>query len=1226
MLPINLTQPFSFSAVLNFGCKNDNGADGIVFILATSNTALGAGGGSLGYEGISPSIAVEFDDFLNGWGDPPLDHMAVISNGSVNHNASTNLFGPFVISEVENCADHCFSFEWNPMLQTFTIMLDSDVLTYTIDIANTIFNGNPSVYYGFSASTGSLSNLQTVCIGPPVLEPMEDVTICQGESVQLDADANGAEWTWGFDPTLLSLNVMSPIATPVQNTTYTVGIEYACGGFEMDTVSVALLPAPNATATSDGVLCTGESLNLMASGGLNYVWSGPLGFFSNSQNPVINNVTPANSGIYSVTVTDANGCTNVASTVVIVVVPDNVEIQPAPVPICEESEAVQFEGIPDQGLWSGQVSISGLFDPVTAGVGLHDLFYTVIDGNGCENIAQITIEVIPNTPALIIPDGPFCITDPVQTLSATPAGGTWGEGADENGQIHPGLLGVGIHEITYSLSDQDGCFDAVLFVEVLPAPDVEIAGVGPFCTNEPIQTLTANPPGGMWGGVAGLNGSIDPGVLGAGVHYVNYTYETSNGCADTDTIQISVIGSAPQITGLTLICDSLASSYVVTFEIVGGDQSSYAISGTPAGVLVPGTPYIYTSDPIQSGGFYSISVDDANHCDPITIAGNYSCFCSTNSGTMSPEPMVACVGDTIKVIATEGASPDPDDSLVYVLHLGSGNFLDSIIKFNDVSEFVFDSLVQTGVQYYISAVMGNGLSGGVDLDDPCLSVSIGTPVMWSSMPLGTLIGSQNICKFDSAQIVFGLSGNGPFDIVYSDGTQPLTLDSIFNGYAIEVSPSQTTTYTLLLVSERSGAQCNSLPDASITIIVTEPFLLQQTAMICEGDSIFLGNDMQIEAGLYYDSLTTSSGCDSIIETLLSVYPREMTIVNRTSCDSTQTGSTINIYPDQHGCDSSVLTTIVFAESDTSYLFATTCDASLTGIFNHLYTTFEGCDSLVIESISLLPHDTTALSLATCDSAEAGVFTYNLMNQYGCDSVIIEFVNFVPADTTRLSGATCDPVSSGVFTSTYQNANGCDSIVIETIQWSTSWLIEESSRTCDPALSGVFTYEYTTQAGCDSIIVRTVDLLPGDTVFLVKSTCAPSDTGLMILALENKHGCDSIIFVVTHLEPEDFCRQNELVRAVFVPNVFSPNHDGINDNFFIQANPAIIDRVHFLRVYDRWGEVLIAHHDFPPNDPAFGWDGTYSNKDSQPGVYVWIAELEYKDGLIELLLGDVTLVR
>jgi hypothetical protein len=74
--PVNLNQPFTLNARFNFGCKDVNGADGILFIFASTNTALGGGGGGLGYQGITPSIAIEIDDYQNGnFGDPAEDHM-----------------------------------------------------------------------------------------------------------------------------------------------------------------------------------------------------------------------------------------------------------------------------------------------------------------------------------------------------------------------------------------------------------------------------------------------------------------------------------------------------------------------------------------------------------------------------------------------------------------------------------------------------------------------------------------------------------------------------------------------------------------------------------------------------------------------------------------------------------------------------------------------------------------------------------------------------------------------------------------------------------------------------------------------------------------------------------------------------------------------------------------------------------------------------------------------
>jgi hypothetical protein len=188
---IDLTLPFSINATFFFGCKDANGADGIVFILATSNTALGAGGGGIGYQGITPSIAVEYDDYQNtNFGDPVSDHVAVISMGSVDHNMPTNLMGPFNLSNIEDCMDHCFSVTWNPVTQTLTSTLDNSSISYTGNIITTIFGGNALVYYGFSSGTGSLSNTHRVCFGPPMLQPMPDVSICEGESIVLAADPN----------------------------------------------------------------------------------------------------------------------------------------------------------------------------------------------------------------------------------------------------------------------------------------------------------------------------------------------------------------------------------------------------------------------------------------------------------------------------------------------------------------------------------------------------------------------------------------------------------------------------------------------------------------------------------------------------------------------------------------------------------------------------------------------------------------------------------------------------------------------------------------------------------------------------------------------------------------------------------------------------------------------------------------------------------------------------
>ena len=94
--------------------------------------------------------------------------------------------------------------------------------------------------------------------------------------------------------------------------------------------------------------------------------------------------------------------------------------------------------------------------------------------------------------------------------------------------------------------------------------------------------------------------------------------------------------------------------------------------------------------------------------------------------------------------------------------------------------------------------------------------------------------------------------------------------------------------------------------------------------------------------------------------------------------------------------------------------------------------------------------------------------------------------------------------------------------------------------------------------------------------------------------------------------------------VYVPNVFSPNGDGHNDTFNVYAG-AQVRIVKSFSVFSRWGEEVFLATNLPPNE-ELGWDGTYEQQPLNSGVYVWMAEVELMDGTIELLKGDVTLLR
>ncbi|HRD40557.1 MAG TPA: hypothetical protein PLC65_18145, partial [Bacteroidia bacterium] len=99
--------------------------------------------------------------------------------------------------------------------------------------------------------------------------------------------------------------------------TYTLTVTDANGCTNFTTTTAVVNPLP-AISISGSTVCANQTINLGATGGTIYNWSGPGGFTSSSQNPSIPNANPAMAGVYSVTVTNANNCTSTSNTVVVV--------------------------------------------------------------------------------------------------------------------------------------------------------------------------------------------------------------------------------------------------------------------------------------------------------------------------------------------------------------------------------------------------------------------------------------------------------------------------------------------------------------------------------------------------------------------------------------------------------------------------------------------------------------------------------------------------------------------------------------------------------------------------------------------------------------------------------------------------------------------------------------------------------------------------------------------
>ncbi|NJN34713.1 MAG: hypothetical protein HC817_11145 [Saprospiraceae bacterium] len=95
---------------------------------------------------------------------------------------------------------------------------------------------------------------------------------------------------------------------------------------------------------------------------------------------------------------------------------------------------------------------------------------------------------------------------------------------------------------------------------------------------------------------------------------------------------------------------------------------------------------------------------------------------------------------------------------------------------------------------------------------------------------------------------------------------------------------------------------------------------------------------------------------------------------------------------------------------------------------------------------------------------------------------------------------------------------------------------------------------------------------------------------------------------------------ENCHEVFIPNIFSPNGDNINDVLVVSGSD--IRRVLRFAIFSRWGNMVFTQNDFEANNALFGWTGG----NVTPGVYTYFAEIEFIDGKIEIIGGDVTLMK
>ncbi len=394
-----------------------------------------------------------------------------------------------------------------------------------------------------------------------------------------------------------------------------------------------------------------------------------------------------------------------------------------------------------------------------------------------------------------------------------------------------------------------------------------------------------------------------------------------------------------------------------------------------------------------------------------------------------------------------------------------------------------------------------------------------------------------------------------------------------DGYSITVG-SNTYTTTGVYTDTLVGVGCDSIVVTDLTVNLNP--LFTQTLVECTGYSITVGTNTYSTTGVYVDTLVASSslGCDSIVTTDLTVGSYKTSNQVFSECIGfvlvvgTNSYSTTGVYHDTlsgmatGGCDSIVNTDLTILNTSSSTDTRTECD-SLVWINGITYTSsnttakdtllnIAGCDSVITLNLTITNSTTSIDTHTACDTytwingvtytASNSTATHTLTNAANCDSVVTLnlTVNNSTSSTDVISACGSHTWINGVtYTSsnntanyTVLNAAGCDSVISLNLTINQIYATTDVQTVCDSLTwvdgityysnNSIATYQTTSVLGCDSVATLNLTLI-NSTIFVdVVHACGSYtwSNGVTYTASNNTatdtlvstNGCDSVVML------------------------------------------------------------------------------------------------------------------
>ncbi len=1057
--------------------------------------------------------------------------------------------------------------------------------------------------------------------------------------------------------------------------TVTVTDPTGCEGFFPFTVTepAAILPA---VAVQQNVACFGGNnaiITTNATGGsgiLAHKWSDPAGQTTATASNLI-------AGTYNVTVTDANGCTAVDTasvteptdlTASAVVTDAKCFNQPSGSVLAAAQGGVS----PYTYAWSSGPP-TDLNNNILAG----SYTVTVTDANGCTETSTSTVgqPAALTVTATTIPAK--CAGSADGSATALPLGGAspysfkWSDNQQQTTATATGLAGQ-----TYSvtITDVNGCTVSQSAQVTAPAAlTVNVTKVNSTCNANPNGSATAVANGGTapynytWSDPANQSTPVAGGLL-AGAYTVTVT--DANGCTMLGTTSIT---EPAAIVATTTAKDALC------FGSASGQVNLSLQGGTAPFTYLWSSGAVTQNISQQPAGSYSVTATDAQGCTMVASAtvGQASELVFNSSATP-----VLCKGGSEGGISLTVSGGTPAYTLSWVgpnaytgsslnlQNLLAGNYTATLTDAAGCTQVVNQAVTEPATTLLLALpAFSDTICFGASNGQATVLVTGGTPpyaYTWdaggqitptaqglSSQYYNVTVTDQGNCT-QTAQtyvlqkqelLVFGATDK---PLCYNGSDGKARVNAIFYGadtadfasfnYLWSTTPTQTaqeatgllanSTYTVTIVDAQGCSAERSLTVGNPYPVVGRVDSLSDVK--CHEDT----NGWAIASGSggtapYTYFWSPGAQTDSLAQNL-AAGTYTVTVSDANGCPATATASIAA--PPVLNLELLKTDVACFGGQDGAVKAV-----AFGGVAPYTYIWQDG--QITLEAKNLV----------------AGMFGLSLSDANGCityDSVLIAQPATALSGTAEALNTRCYGSSDGAITiaaaggtqpyryaldqgafngSTRQIALRAGTYIPQIIDKNGCTLLLEPVEINQPAQVLVdLGPDITIILGRDTQLLATVtnaagnvnlQWAPADSVWLSCLACAdPLVTGLLFqnyfdITVTDSLGCQARDQVLVNVEKP---------RRVFVPTGFTPNDDLNNDRLMVhgQASAHVLD----FRVFDRWGELVFEQTDFALNDETAGWDGTFRGSLSDPGVYVWLVEVQYLDGAKEVLKGNSTLIR